>query len=78
METDDEDTPYNSTRNATFSGMFWNAYEQSTYFGVPGAEVSVSGPMAVNVFELERSCSGIPDLPTVTTFTVNPWQVELG
>jgi hypothetical protein len=25
IETDDEDTPYKSTRTATFSGMFWNS-----------------------------------------------------
>ncbi len=48
------------------------------YFGVPGAEVSVTGPIAVKVFELERSCNGIQDLLTVTTFTVSPLQLELG
>jgi hypothetical protein len=48
------------------------------YFGVPGDEVSVIGPAAVRVFVVERSCSGIPTLLTVTTFTVKPWQVELG
>jgi hypothetical protein len=46
------------------------------YFGVPGAELSVTGPIAVRVLELESSCNGIPDLLTVTTFTVKPWQVD--
>jgi hypothetical protein len=48
------------------------------YCGVPAAEVSVIGPAAVRLLVVERSCSGIPDFVTVTTFTVNPWQFELG
>jgi hypothetical protein len=42
------------------------------YFGVAWAELSVIGPLAVKVLVVERSCSGIPDFETVTTFTVRP------
>ena len=42
------------------------------YFGVPWTESSVMGPVAVKLLVVERSCSGIPDFETVTTFTVRP------
>ena len=48
------------------------------YFGMPGTELSVTGPIGVKVLVVERSCSGIPTLVTVTTLSVKPWQVELG